>query len=64
MARAFSERAFQDAEGLVAVHAWRFAEQVGARPDGAAQGDWTPPRNMGDWATYYGFDFVSDLGYW
>ena len=63
MAPAFSERALKDAEGLIAVHAQKLAERVGALSEGEKPGDWTPPRNMGDWATYYGFDFVSDLGY-
>ncbi|EON68271.1 hypothetical protein W97_07529 [Coniosporium apollinis CBS 100218] len=60
---AFSERALRDAEGLIAINARKLADAIGTLPNGANQGDWTQPKNMNDWATYFGFDFVSDLGY-
>ena len=63
MAPAFSERALRDAESLISIHARNFAEQLGAGPVDAKLSDWTPPKNVGDLATFYGFDFVSDLGY-
>jgi cytochrome P450 len=63
MAPAFSERALSEAERLVTIRAMTLAEQVGSLPDKAKQGDWTQAKNMGKWATYFGFDFISDLGY-
>jgi cytochrome P450 len=63
LAPAFSERALKDAESLIAVHARKLVEQIGTLSDGSKQGDWTQPKNMSLWATYFGFDFVSDLGY-
>lgn len=66
MAPAFSERALKEAERLISISAQKLAEQIGKLAEGGAEqeGDgWTPPRNMGDWATYFGFDFISDLGY-
>ena len=63
LAPAFSERALKDAERLIAVSARKLTEGLSKLPEGARKGDWTAPKNMGRWATFFGFDFVSDLGY-
>jgi cytochrome P450 len=63
MAPAFSIGAIKEAELLMTVNAQTLAEQIGSFTERAKNRDWTPPKNMGDWATYYGFDFISDLGY-
>jgi cytochrome P450 len=63
LAPAFSERALKDAEGIIAVHARKLTDNVGTLPEGSKPGDWTEAKNMSHWATYYGFDFVGDLGY-
>jgi cytochrome P450 len=63
MAPAFSERALKDAEGIIMVHARKLADAVGSLSEGAKPGEWTQPKDMNHWATYFGFDFVGDLGY-
>lgn len=66
MAPAFSERALKEAERLMTIQAQKLAEQIGSCSNGGVgtkQGGWTGPQNMGDWATFFGFDFISDLGY-
>jgi cytochrome P450 len=63
MAPAFSERALKEGERIIAISAQTLAEQVGSLAEGAKEGEWTSPRNMSDWATFFGFDFISDLGY-
>jgi cytochrome P450 len=63
IAPAFSERALQDAESIIAIHARKLTSQIGSLPDNAQPGSWTEPKNMSHWATYFGFDFVGDLGY-
>lgn len=64
MAPAFSERALKEAELLISIKAQMLAEQLGSSlPENGKHVDWTPPQNMGDFATYFGFDFISDLGY-
>jgi len=70
MAPAFSERALKEAERLISVSAEKLATQITQQPPQDASKpttttSWThhPPQNMGDWATYFGFDFISDLGY-
>jgi cytochrome P450 len=61
MAPAFSERALKEAERLTMISAVQLAEEVGKGTK--LEKDWTQPINMGDWATYFGFDFIADLGY-
>lgn len=56
---AFSEKALREAEKLIAVSAKKFSDGLA---EGGEEG-WSRPKNMNDWATYFGFDFVSDLGY-
>jgi cytochrome P450 len=63
IAPAFSERALKDAESVIAIHAHKLTSQIGTLPDNAQPGSWTEPKNMSHWATYFGFDFVGDLGY-
>jgi cytochrome P450 len=59
LAPAFSEKALKEAEILIRISAEKLSH-------GLAKGGeerWSPPKNMSDWATYFGFDFISDLGY-
>lgn len=63
MSPAFSEQALKEAEGLIAENARKFCERLGSLPSGANKGDRTEPKNLNDWATYYGFDFISDLSF-
>ncbi|CZR70108.1 related to cytochrome P450 67 [Phialocephala subalpina] len=56
---AFSEKALREAEKLIAVSAKKFSDKLAV----GGEKDWSSPKNMSDWATYFGFDFVSDLGY-
>jgi cytochrome P450 len=59
LAPAFSEKALREAEILITASAKKLS-------DGLAKGGeerWSPPKNMSDWATFFGFDFISDLGY-
>ncbi|KAL9113568.1 MAG: hypothetical protein Q9227_002306 [Pyrenula ochraceoflavens] len=60
MAPAFSQKALDDAEKLINVHALKLAAKIAA---GTAPGDWSSAQNIGTWTTWYGFDFVADLGY-
>ncbi|KAL9623567.1 MAG: hypothetical protein Q9160_002248 [Pyrenula sp. 1 TL-2023] len=57
---AFSQRALEEAEKLIAVHAHKLTDAVIQK---TAPGEWASPTNLGDRATHFGFDFVSDLGY-
>ncbi|KAG9229522.1 benzoate 4-monooxygenase cytochrome P450 [Amylocarpus encephaloides] len=59
LAPAFSERALREAEKLITVSAVKLAAKVGA---GSEKG-WSEAKNLCDWSTYFGFDFISDLGY-
>jgi cytochrome P450 len=63
LAPAFSDRALKEAERLIAVSALKMTEGMSKLPEGAKKGDWTTPHNMGRWATFFGFDFIADLGY-
>ena len=63
MSPAFSEQALKEAESLIAENARKFCERLGSLSSGAIKGDWTEPKNLNDWATYYGFDFISDLSF-
>lgn len=63
LAPAFSERALKEAERLITVSALKLTKGLSKLPEGAKKGDWAPPHNMGHWATYFGFDFIADLGY-
>jgi cytochrome P450 len=59
LAPAFSEKALKEAEKLITISAKKLS-------DGLAKGgeeQWSPSKNMSDWATFFGFDFISDLGY-
>ncbi|EPE25320.1 Cytochrome P450 [Glarea lozoyensis ATCC 20868] len=59
LAPAFSERALKNAEKLITVSALKLSKNLGL---GGEEG-WSEAKNMNDWATYFGFDFISDLGY-
>lgn len=73
MAPAFSERALKEAEGLISISARKLAEQIGKQHPKSSNGgahsedsdndNWTTPQNFGNWSTWFGFDFISDLGY-
>jgi cytochrome P450 len=63
LAPAFSERALKEAERLITVSAVKLTEGLSKLPEGAKKSDWAPPQNMGRWATFFGFDFIADLGY-
>lgn len=64
MAPAFSERALKEAERFISIKAQTLTRQLGSSLlESTKHGDWAPPQNMGDFATYFGFDFISDLGY-
>jgi cytochrome P450 len=63
LAPAFSERALKEAERLITASALKLTEGLSKLPEGAQKGDWAPPHNMGRWATFFGFDFIADLGY-
>lgn len=63
LAPAFSERALKEAERLITVSALKLTEGLSKLPEGAKKGDWASPHNMGRWATFFGFDFIADLGY-
>lgn len=60
---AFSQRALDEAEKLISVHAHQLTDVLVSSPGKVEPGQWSPSQNLGDWATYFGFDFVSDLGY-
>ncbi|KAK0109939.1 hypothetical protein ONS95_002606 [Cadophora gregata] len=57
---AFSERALKEAERLISISAKNFCQALTA---GNGDEGWSEPKNFNDWATFFGFDFVSDLGY-
>lgn len=59
LAPAFSEKALREAEKLIAISAKKLCDGLAAN----SRDDWSDPKNMSDWATFFGFDFVSDLGY-
>ena len=59
LAQAFSERALRDAEDFIVKSVQIFCDQLGA----GAAGGWTPKKNLKDLATYFGFDFISDLAF-
>jgi cytochrome P450 len=63
LAPAFSERALKEAERLITASALKLTEGLSKLPEGAQKGDWASPHNMGRWATFFGFDFIADLGY-
>ncbi|TVY84611.1 Cytochrome P450 monooxygenase apf7 [Lachnellula suecica] len=59
LAPAFSEKALKEAEKLITISAQKLSR-------GLAKGgeeEWSEPKKMSDWATFFGFDFISDLGY-
>ena len=57
---AFSERALKEAESLISISARKLCQGL---TSGLEEGEWSEPKNFNDWATFFGFDFVSDLGY-
>jgi hypothetical protein len=68
VALALSEKALKDAKRLITIHSVKFAEEIGKSPQIGEKGDnsrreWTTRQNVGTWATYYGLDFISVLGY-
>jgi cytochrome P450 len=60
LAPAFSERALKEAEKLINVRAKLLVDGVS---EGAEKGSWATSKNFGGWATFFGFDFIADLGY-
>lgn len=52
---AFSQQALKEAEKLITLSAIKLVRGLSSNP--------ATPRNMGEWATWFGFDFISDLGY-
>ncbi|KAH7360369.1 benzoate 4-monooxygenase cytochrome P450 [Rhexocercosporidium sp. MPI-PUGE-AT-0058] len=60
LAPAFSERALKEAEKLISISATKLCHGL---TSGARKGEWSDPKNFNDWATFFGFDFISDLGY-
>ncbi|KAH7409467.1 benzoate 4-monooxygenase cytochrome P450 [Cadophora sp. MPI-SDFR-AT-0126] len=60
LAPAFSERALKEAERLISISARKLCQGLTL---GIEDGRWSEPKNFNDWATFFGFDFVSDLGY-
>ncbi|KAG4432888.1 hypothetical protein IFR05_011634 [Cadophora sp. M221] len=60
LAPAFSERALKEAEKLISISARKLCLGL---TSGAKNGEWSDPQNFNDWATFFGFDFISDLGY-
>jgi cytochrome P450 len=59
LAPAFSEKALKEAEKLITISAKKLSQGLSA----GGEKKWSDPKNMSDWATFFGFDFVSDLGY-
>ncbi|TVY20841.1 Cytochrome P450 monooxygenase apf7 [Lachnellula arida] len=59
LAPAFSERALKEAEKLITIT----AKKLSAGLSEGGEKDWSQPKNFSDWATFFGFDFISDLGY-
>jgi cytochrome P450 len=59
LAPAFSEKALKEAEKLITISAKKLSQGLAA----GGEKEWSDPKNMSDWATFFGFDFVSDLGY-
>ena len=59
LAPAFSDKALKEAEKLIAVSALKLANGLG---EGGESG-WSAAKNMNDWTTWFGFDFISNLGY-
>jgi cytochrome P450 len=59
LAPAFSQQALKDAESLITFSATKLSQNLSR----GGEKDWSEPKNMNDWATYFGFDFISDLGY-
>lgn len=60
LAPAFSERALKEAEKLITISALKLVEGLAAKDEDNVKGE---GKNMGVWATWFGFDFISDLGY-
>jgi cytochrome P450 len=66
---AFSERALKDSEKLINKNAVMLCDRLkleAAIPDAGDMSEskgWSSPTNFSDWATYYGFDFISDLSF-
>lgn len=60
LAPAFSERALKEAEKLISISARKLCLGLAS---GTKDGEWSEPQNFNDWATFFGFDFISDLGY-
>jgi cytochrome P450 len=59
LSQAFSERALRDSEGFIRSNVQMFCDRVGKGAE--KPGQWTPKVNLGNEATYFGFDFISDL---
>lgn len=60
LAPAFSEKALREAEKLITISAKKLCAGLAK---GGGKGCWTESKNMSDWATFFAFDFISDLGY-
>ncbi|TVY40756.1 Cytochrome P450 monooxygenase [Lachnellula occidentalis] len=59
LAPAFSERALKEAEKLITIT----AKKLSANLSEGGEKDWSQPKKFSDWATFFGFDFIIDLGY-
>jgi cytochrome P450 len=60
--QAFSERALRDQEGFVLNNVETFCDRMGK--DGgkvSEKGEWSGNVNLGNWATWFSFDFISDI---
>ncbi|KAK2763293.1 hypothetical protein FQN54_009929 [Arachnomyces sp. PD_36] len=56
---AFTEPALASAEVFIRENVQKWCKYLG---DGASKvGEWTPPKNMGDWCTYLGYDIMGNL---
>ena len=63
LSQAFSERALKDAETIIGDNVSSFCDGLGALAPDAKPGDWTEGKNMNDWSTWFGFDFISNLSF-
>ena len=61
LSQAFSEKALRDAENFLLNNVQTFCDQIGTGAE--KPGGWTPKKNLSDWATYFGFDMISDVAF-
>jgi cytochrome P450 len=60
LAPAFSESALREQERFVSESACIFLEQMTKEKE---EDGWSAPKDLTEWVTYYGFDFISDLSF-